>query len=393
MPFTPHAHPGTLHHYLPRLVAFEHIPKTSSPLNLNLNPNPSRDNTYTAISAPANAPAPIKNYLLFLGGLGEGLSHPHYPSLLAEALSSATGVEQGRQWSVVEVLLSSSYTGWTTSTLQRDAEELESAVQYFRDLQQSRTEQSDHLAPSGEAEAEAEGKGATGTSMHYTEAAQAGSQGKIALLGHSTGCQVILQYLVGSPFPSPSSASSSPSRPPIDGIILQAGISDREALTLSLPSTLSSSLTLAKSMVASGQASDHLPFSQHRGVFEAAPSAERWVSLVEPGGGDDFFSSDLGDDVFERTFGEVGRMGVRVCVLFSGEDENVPGWVDKEGLVGRWERAVRHGWEAGQDGDEGRGGWDEASAVVKGAKHDPSACGEEVLRDVFERVRAFLGRC
>lgn len=363
MAFTPHAHPGFLHHYLPRLVAFEHNPSSSSALN------------------HTHAGAHRKNYLLFLGGLGNGLGDPHYPSLLAEALASATGPEHDEQWVVVEVLLSSSYTGWTTSTLERDADELEHAIWHFLGLQ-------GRIKPLRQSSSSDEGP----QTAQETSAAQANEQaqgrGKIALLGHSTGCQIIMQYLTSTP-----STSSAP-RPPVDGIILQAGISDREAIPLS-DSDLASSLSLAKSMVAAGQKDDHLPFSAHQGVFEAAPSAERWISLAEKGGGDDFFSSDLGDEVFEKTFGRVGRMGVKVCVLFSGEDQHVPGWVDKEALVGRWERAVRDGWEeiGGGRGEDGKGAWDEASGVVKGARHDPSGCGGEVLQDVFGRVRAFLGRC
>lgn len=79
------------------------------------------------------------------------LTWPHrYPTTIAKALDP--------NWAIAEVLLSSSYRGWGTSSLQKDATEIAQCVQYFQSL---RPEQ------------------------------------KIVLMGHSTGCQDVMEYVVG----------------------------------------------------------------------------------------------------------------------------------------------------------------------------------------------------
>jgi triacylglycerol esterase/lipase EstA (alpha/beta hydrolase family) len=73
-----------------------------------------------------------------------------YPSTIAKSLPSS--------WAIAEVLLSSSYRGWGTSSLAKDARELSECVSYFASLRPS---------------------------------------AKIVLMGHSTGCQDIMEYLLG----------------------------------------------------------------------------------------------------------------------------------------------------------------------------------------------------
>ncbi len=244
------------------------------------------------------------------------------------------------------------------------------------------------------------------------EGAERDGAGKVVLMGHSTGAQVCMEYVTGrmglrsgsgstssavpstraepqaaAKAPAPASTQTQPpTRAPIAAIILQAGISDREALPLSLPtSTITSTTALAHSYLASARGHDILPSSATDLTFGASPSAARWLSLAERGGDDDYFSSDLSDAELEGGFGVVGRSGVPVCVLFSGEDEFVPAGVGKEVLVGRWEGVVR--------GNGGR--WFEGSGVVEGAGHGlegGSKAVEEVVKDVAGRVAAFLGR-
>lgn len=75
---------------------------------------------------------------------------PSYPAQIAHSLPP--------HWRIAEVLLSSSYRGWGTSSLQKDAHEIARCVAYFSKLRPGR---------------------------------------KIVLMGHSTGCQDIMEYVVG----------------------------------------------------------------------------------------------------------------------------------------------------------------------------------------------------
>ena len=83
--------PGVLHQYTSKLVAFEH---TSVTHNTNVYPNT----------------------LIWIGGLGDGLLTVKYPKAIAQSLSP--------EWSIVEVLLSSSYRGFGYTSLAKDAKEL-----------------------------------------------------------------------------------------------------------------------------------------------------------------------------------------------------------------------------------------------------------------------------
>ncbi|KAF2817734.1 DUF1749-domain-containing protein [Mytilinidion resinicola] len=297
------AHPGTLHRYTPRLVALEHTPTT-----------------------------PPTHTLLWIGGLGDGLLTVPYPTTLSHSLPPS--------WSLAEVLISSSYRGWATSSLARDARELASCVAYFRALRP---------APGS----------------------------KIVLMGHSTGCQDIMAYL---------SASGSKSRPKLDGAILQAGISDREALVSALPPDVyAESVKVAQEWVEQGKGADVLPLSVTTRVFGSAVSADRWLSLTSPDkrGADDYFSSDLEDAQLEETFGKIGESKTPLLFLLGGSDEHMPPEVDKGALLERWARVVRDG---GGVVDK------EAGGVVEGASHNLDGDPEKVVGDLVGRVGAFLGR-
>ena len=317
MAHVPAAYRGTLHHFTSRLTAFEHTPNRTQ----------------------SNVHATIHNTILFLGGLGDGLMHPHYPSTLAAKLPPT--------WSIAEVLLSSSYSGWATSSLAKDATELARAVSYFRSLP-----------------------------------GRAAGSGRIVLMGHSTGSQICMEYLVG-PWRERVIPSSTIQRPAVDGIILQAGISDREGVLASNKfdeESLERSRVMAREWVANGRGEDVLSESVTKREFGRSMCARRWLSLVEGDGDDDYFSSDLGDDRIVRTFGMLGARGVPILVLLSEKDENMPEHVDKTKLLERWSGAV----------EAGRGHWHRSSGVVSKATHNYNRSEETVVRDLCERVVAFI---
>jgi len=303
------AHAGTLHAYTSRLTAFEHAsPNTSS----------TKPNT---------------NIIIWIGGLGDGLLCVDYPSAIVESLPPT--------WSLAEVLLSSSYKGWATGSLARDARELGNCVKYFK-----------RTRPGA----------------------------KIVLMGHSTGCQDVMEYLCGK---------GKEDRERIDGAILQAGVSDREAFEgLSdgdedMKKKTKDTYALAKKMVEAGDGNEMLPRKGNPVSIEfggVAMTAYRLHSLLTPGGDDDYFSSDLSDDVFKGTFGKIPKE-TRVMLLWGEKDPYVPDWVDREGILKRWIGIVK----------EGGGNVDEVnSGVIEGASHNLNGDFKEVVQDLVKRVVAYL---
>jgi pimeloyl-ACP methyl ester carboxylesterase len=301
------AHPGTLHKYNKKLVAFEHAPST---------PSTSQEPPHT---------------LLWIGGLGDGLLTVQYPSTIASSLPPT--------WLVAEVVLRSSYNGWATGRLSRDARELGECVQYFRELRPG---------------------------------------AKVVLMGHSTGCQDIMEYLVGP---------DAKSRPPVDGAILQGGVSDREAWEDMLKTgeekaAFREIVERAKKMCEEGDEKGIVSVKGNM-VAEAlgAPmSAYRTYSLLARGGDDDYFSSDLGDEHFKTTFGKMPAT-TTVAFLLGDEDPYVPASIDKAALLERWTRIIREG---GGVVDSQNGG------VVPGAHHNLNGDPEEVVADLVKRVVGFV---
>jgi pimeloyl-ACP methyl ester carboxylesterase len=240
-------------------------------------------------------------------------------------------------FSLVEILLSSSYNGWGTCSLDTDVAEIAQCVSYFRDLRPG---------------------------------------GKIVLLGHSTGSQDIMHYLVSEGNP----------RPKIDGGILQSGVSDREAFAQAIPpNTYDQGIRVAREYIDDGRGEDCLPSSITASTFPGPVSAKRWMSLMSPGpehdGQDDYFSSDFDDIRLRGTFGKIGGTGTPISILYGGNDEHVPESVDKEHLVSRWTKLIR----------EGGGVVDESSGVIPGATHALIEGGEPV-DELIRRIVSFLGR-
>jgi hypothetical protein len=115
-------------------------------------------------------------------------------------------------------------------------------------------------------------------------------------------------------------------------------------------------------------------------------SARRFLSLASPDSPanpseDDLFSSDLSDERLKQTFGLIATQGImrsKIMVLYSGEDEYCPKWVDKEKLLQRWKAATEAGgafWDA------------ENSAIIAGASHNVKSIGQTEL---VERVLRYV---
>jgi pimeloyl-ACP methyl ester carboxylesterase len=255
-----------------------------------------------------------------------------YPFAIAQAL--------GPTWSLVTASLGSAGMGWGVSSIARDANQMAKIISYLKERRPG---------------------------------------GKIVIMGHSTGCQDCMEYLVGK---------EAGKRPAVDGIILQAPVSDRQALENELPQAFKEEADqLALKMCREKQAQDAMPNRLTKPVFgRIAITAQRWLDVSSPApdhsGADDYFSSDLPVSRLQTTFGKLPPSSP-LLILFSGSDESVPKSVDKQKLVETWFQVVK---ESGGSIDETNGG------VVPGATHNCNTSPDEVVQDLVRRVVGFVGR-
>lgn len=110
--------------------------------------------------------------------------------------------------------------------------------------------------------------------------------------------------------------------------------------------------------------------------------AQRWWDLNAFAGADDYFSSDLNEEMLTRTFGMIMR-NTNVLFLFSAMDQFVPAWVDKEYLLKRWYLACALGGAVVDKIESG---------VISGANHNFEGVDAGVLADMIGRVVRFLGK-
>lgn len=218
---------------------------------------------------------------ILVGGLSDGLLPVPYTQELADAC-------HGASWSLVQPVISSSYTGFGHGSLQRDCDELQELMRYLIDYRNAE---------------------------------------EFCLVGHSTGCQDAV-YFLGHAAPDLCDR--------LRVVALQAPVSDREGAELI--DGHSTNLNAAKKLVNEGNGREMMP----RSAFWAPITAQRFVDLNEKGGADDFFSSDFTDEELAERLRHVGsnRHKLKVLVASSGEDEYVPSHIDKVSLTDRLVKAM-----------------------------------------------------
>lgn len=177
------------------------------------------------------------------------------------------------------------------------------------------------------------------------------------------------------------------SRPPINGAILQGGVSDREAWDFLLSTkeekeSCAAVLSEAQRLIREGKERE-IVYREGNIVQKelgAAISAYRTNSLLAKDGDDDYFSTDLSDETLRKSFGRIPKE-VGVMFLLGGEDPFVHKSTDKGALLSRWAGFVKEG---GAWVDEVNGG------VVERGHHNLDGDPEEVVGDLVKRVVGFV---
>lgn len=280
------------------------------------------------------------------------------------------------EWTIFNLILSSSYGGWGMGRLGKDIDEIAQTVNYIREYK---------------------------TPVY--------GAGKVVVMGHSTGSQDVMHYL-NCPNPRPAHPVFDKDipgvvRPQIDGAIMQAPVSDREGILWVIkcgtardsPETMRELYNKAVEDARRATYEDNdsvdtivpLSVTGRIGYPPTAPvSSRRFLSLVSPDSPekpeeDDLFSSDLSDAQLKQTFGKVASRGLldqKLLVLYSGRDQSVPPWVNKEALLKRWEAAIN---------TEGREYWDHRSMVIPNASHALSDSDQaEPRRILVQQVTSYL---
>ncbi|KAJ5220431.1 DUF1749-domain-containing protein [Penicillium chermesinum] len=321
--------------------------------------------TFEYTTAAAKKP----HSLVFIGGLGDGLATTSYMADLAKALLPT-------QWSLFILNTTSSYQSWGLGHLDRDTNEIAQCIRYIKDY---KTENF--------------------------------GDGKIVLMGHSTGSQCVLHYLYRpNPFTSRSAFDSSlehVDRLPLDGAIMQAPVSDREAIQLCIQHGFGSKSpgemrSICDQMEAisreavktQGIYDTLLPLELTSAIYPSNTpiSCRRFLSLYSPDSPqtpseEDLFSADLSDEQLSKTFGMIQQQGLlryRLMVLYSGADQAVPAAVNKETNLSRWKDATDHSGKFKI--------WDEDhTAIIPNASHALSNDDQAKPREfLVERVLGYL---
>ncbi|GAA5891650.1 hypothetical protein JCM6882_006156 [Rhodosporidiobolus microsporus] len=268
----------------------------------------SSDPTLTAFefASPSSSPS-SPNLVLFIGGLSDSfLSVPYLQRL------NATLASHG--WGLAQAQLRSAGHGWGGANVKEDAEQLGAIVRYFREEQ---------------------------------------GKEKVVLFGHSTGCQDAIAYA--------HLLSTGSSLPPLDGIVLQAPVSDREPTEHYWPHII------PREPRSSYDLDEFVPSAWSKTYFcISGVTNRRWLSLMTPPPSDtidlleseDFFSSDLSDTRLSNAFGAVS---CPLLVLLGGNDAYPPHVKEKlPQLLQRFEEAT------------GKKHWSPLSKIIEGASHNIS---------------------
>lgn len=244
------------------------------------------------------------NSFVFVPGLGDTIASCPYMAKLARVLREY-------EYSLVMPQLSCNMGGWGQSSLEGDAQEIAACIAHLRST-------------------------------------PAKKDGMVVLMGHSTGCQDSIAYLL-------SSQRTTDPRTRLEGAILQAPVSDRESYEHRREEAseeervkMDEELALATQLVQEGKGARIMPsdsaytstppkpidgdaysdFTNGSGnsaaVLNPATTAYRFWSLYAKGGDDDFFSSDLSDSAITTDKPNSRSLGRAIRNLQAGATSGKP---------------------------------------------------------------------
>lgn len=226
-------------------------------------------------SSPPNTQA-----LVFIPGLTEEIGSVEYVRRLADYLR-----EHAKTWTVVEIQTRTANDGWSYHSLDDDVEDLVQTLNYL--------------------------------SRKYTQ---------IVVMGHSTGCQVIMHYLNHHTCT-------------IQNFILQASASDRE-YHYQFYSRDKIGRDVEEARRCLRENAKFLPFDLCSPYFQICVSPQRFISLLGHNEADDYFSSDLTDEEIAKKFSGIqSNPNAKLTFLYSESDEYVPDFVDKKCLLDGFKKA------------------------------------------------------
>ncbi|EGG04538.1 Hypothetical protein MELLADRAFT_72355 [Melampsora larici-populina 98AG31] len=279
-------------------------------------------NSHDRLTAFESGDLESPNTLIFIGGLGDGFCSVPYLNQLSNSLHSIG-------WSLIQILLTSSYTGFGTTDLNQDVKEIQDCLKYLIRL----------------------------------------GKNEFVLMGHSTGCQDIVRLVNDQPDVLKN----------VIGTILQAPVSDREYILDVLgEENYQRSIKIAKELIEAGKPNQPIPleFCEMFSGGKSTISAHRWISLSsklqDNPSGEDFFSSDL--TIEDLSINLKAFNSIKTMILFSGRDESVPKEVNKNELLERL--VVSCGGKVTRE-------W---SVLFEGAGH----LAEEVVDEISDRVIRFI---
>lgn len=321
-----------------------------------------------AHSTPPTTSTP--HALILIGGLGDGLTNLPYTQSLAQALPLVG-------FRLISIQLSSSNLNYGITSIAQDVLELSIAVTYIRK----------HLLSDS-------------------------ADGKVVLMGSSTGSQDVLTYVSSAVADTPQTPF-----PAIDGAILQAPVSDRDAFRYMAFENVDAETeatnrnaydqclvvckreqqqSATRNSPGKEQPETILPLAltNQLGFFGTKVTCSRFLSLWSPGSPaapspDDMFSADLSSETLDSTFGAAGRhlnpsrsVGKpEMLILHSGADEYHPPHISQTELLERWKEALEKGGArlAAQSG------------VVEGSRHNGAGDTESEVKGKTEIVSRVVG--
>ncbi|KAK4057145.1 hypothetical protein OIO90_001640 [Microbotryomycetes sp. JL221] len=286
--------------------------------------------------------SPGSNVIVVIPGLNG--SYPPVP--YTEALSQH--LQNKLDWTIVELGgLSSAGPGYGAVTVFQDAKEIGLCVRFLRQVR------------------------------HKT---------KIVLMGHSTGCQDAVAYCH-------LNAQEPNAAPPVEGIILQAPVSDREFIINTAPISIVPLLITQYPGLRPHPGQTYSDFVDRRlsNLFgtKLGITYTRWNSLVSKAESDkitwaneDYFSSDMTTKRWSNVFEPMRQNNTRTLIVLSGKDESYGPTADLtkvDKLKGLFGNALSSQGSGGQN-------------VVVLPEADHAVSDEDSRSRLFETVTNFLSQ-